>query len=194
MDQIKTGALIRLLRQKQGLTQLELSEKLSISDKTVSKWERGCGAPDISMLPALSDALGVDVKALLKGELGENSQSCGNMKKIRFFVCPDCGNVIFSTDGASISCCGKKIKPLEARRASRDEKLNIAESDGELYITADHEMRRAHYISFIAFITGDTLTVKKLYPEWEAQTRLPLHAHGVLYWYCTKHGLMFSEV
>ena len=42
MDTMKTGALIRQLRQKQGLTQLALAQQLNVSDKAVSKWERGC--------------------------------------------------------------------------------------------------------------------------------------------------------
>ncbi len=46
MDQIKTGALIRTLRAEQGFTQRTLAEKLCVSDKAVSKWERGCGTPD----------------------------------------------------------------------------------------------------------------------------------------------------
>ena len=55
MDQIKTGALIRAQRLRQGMTQLQLAEQIGVSDKTVSKWERGCGAPDIELLPALSN-------------------------------------------------------------------------------------------------------------------------------------------
>ncbi len=51
MDPIKTGAVIRSQRQKNGMTQLELAEKLCVSDKTVSKWECGSGVPDISLLP-----------------------------------------------------------------------------------------------------------------------------------------------
>lgn len=65
MDQAKTGNLIRSLRQKQHMTQLELAEKINVSDKAVSKWERGCGAPDISLLPALAAALGVEPGVLL---------------------------------------------------------------------------------------------------------------------------------
>ena len=52
MDPIKTGAVIRSQRQKNGMTQLELAEKLCVSDKTVSKWECGSGVPDISLLPS----------------------------------------------------------------------------------------------------------------------------------------------
>ena len=51
MDQVKTGKLIRSLRQQKSLTQLALAEMLGVSDKAVSKWERGCGAPDISPSP-----------------------------------------------------------------------------------------------------------------------------------------------
>ena len=69
MDQIKTGALIRAQRLRRGMTQMQLAEQIGVSDKTVSKWERGCGAPDIELLPALSAALGVDTTALLSGAL-----------------------------------------------------------------------------------------------------------------------------
>ena len=51
MDQIKTGRLIRALRQGQNLTQAELGEKLGVGGKAVSKWECGAGAPDIALLP-----------------------------------------------------------------------------------------------------------------------------------------------
>ena len=67
MDQVKTGKLIRSLRLKHHLTQLALAEMLGVSDKAVSKWERGCGAPDISLLPLLSQALGADTEVLLRG-------------------------------------------------------------------------------------------------------------------------------
>ena len=55
MNQVRTGEMIRALRQQQQLTQLALAERLHISDKTVSKWERGCGAPDVSLLPQLAE-------------------------------------------------------------------------------------------------------------------------------------------
>lgn len=51
MDQTCTGALIRALRQQKDLTQRQLADTIGVSDKAVSKWERGCGAPDISLLP-----------------------------------------------------------------------------------------------------------------------------------------------
>lgn len=62
------GALIAQIRKEKGLTQKDLAEKLHISDKTVSKWETGRGAPDISNLEVLSETLGISVSELLAGK------------------------------------------------------------------------------------------------------------------------------
>ena len=61
MNHQKIGDLIRRLRREQGLTQLQLASALGVTDKAVSKWERGLGCPDISFLPRLSQILGVDL-------------------------------------------------------------------------------------------------------------------------------------
>lgn len=68
MDHQKTGALIAKRRTALGLTQRELAETLKLSDRTVSKWERGAGFPDISLVEPLADALGLSVLELLHGE------------------------------------------------------------------------------------------------------------------------------
>ena len=68
MDPIKTGQLIADARKKLNITQKELAEQLSITDKAVSKWERGLCLPDISILLPLSQILGVNLYELLKGE------------------------------------------------------------------------------------------------------------------------------
>lgn len=67
MDNIRTGALIRRLRRELGLTQLQLAGRLGVSDKAVSKWERGLGSPEVSTLPRLSQVLGVDLARMLQG-------------------------------------------------------------------------------------------------------------------------------
>ena len=72
MDNSKTGALIRRLRRERGLTQRELASGLSVTDRAVSKWERGLCAPDISLLEPLSEALGCSVAELIAGETDEN--------------------------------------------------------------------------------------------------------------------------
>ena len=68
MDNIKTGNLIREARKEKGLTQLELAELLHVSDRAVSKWERGLCAPDIALLEPLTEALGLTLTELISGE------------------------------------------------------------------------------------------------------------------------------
>ena len=71
MRQTDTGALIAQLRKEQGLTQKQLADQLHISDRTISKWERGAGFPDVSLLEPLADALHCSVVSLLEGRLVE---------------------------------------------------------------------------------------------------------------------------
>lgn len=68
MDQIKIGKFIAECRRNVNITQLQLSEKLGITDKAVSKWERGIAMPDTSIMIELCDILGISVDELLKGE------------------------------------------------------------------------------------------------------------------------------
>ena len=68
MDQIKIGKFIAEERKTKQYTQRELADKLSISDKTISKWERGNGFPEVSLLLPLCNELEVTVNELLSGE------------------------------------------------------------------------------------------------------------------------------
>lgn len=194
MDQTRTGALIRALRQQKDLTQRQLADTIGVSDKAVSKWERGCGAPDISLLPRLSQALGTSAKALLRGDLEKKDLTSGNMKRVRFCVCPHCGNLLLATDAADVTCCGQTLQPLTPQRPDAGHRLTAELSDGEWYLTSDHPMRREHYLPFAALVNEDTVVLRRLYPEWGAQMRLPYFAHGTLLWYCTQHGLFAQTI
>ena len=68
MDQIKIGRFIAERRKKAGLTQLQLAEKLGITDKAISKWERGLAMPDTSIMLELCDIISISVNELLCGE------------------------------------------------------------------------------------------------------------------------------
>jgi transcriptional regulator with XRE-family HTH domain/DNA-directed RNA polymerase subunit RPC12/RpoP len=69
MDQIKIGKFIAECRKKQNLTQLQLAEKLNITDRAVSKWERGKSMPDSSIMLELCEILKISVNDLLSGEV-----------------------------------------------------------------------------------------------------------------------------
>ena len=68
MDYKKTGQLISECRHVNGLTQVQLAEKLGVSNRAVSKWECGIGFPDVSILEPLADALNISVIELIHGE------------------------------------------------------------------------------------------------------------------------------
>ena len=68
MDNRKFGQFILKLRKEKGWTQLELAEKLNVTDKAVSKWERGVGFPDIKMIEPLAEVLDVSVFEIMRSE------------------------------------------------------------------------------------------------------------------------------
>ena len=68
MDQLKIGKFIAACRKQKELTQMQLAEKLGITDKAISKWERGIAMPDTSIMLELCDILGISVNELLSGE------------------------------------------------------------------------------------------------------------------------------
>ncbi|WP_415930955.1 hypothetical protein [Zhenpiania hominis] len=55
-------------------------------------------------------------------------------------------------------------------------------------------MTKEHYITFVALLTGDGMMIRKQYPEWDLQVRIPAFGHGKLLWYCSKHGLFYQNV
>ena len=194
MDNAKIGNLIYQLRKEKNMTQLQLAEKLGISDKAVSKWERGLGSPDLSLMPKLSEILGVDLEKLLTGEMPPKKTVNGNMKRMLFYVCPDCGNMITAMADANISCCGKIMTAIKPQKSNERHKLNVEIIETDYYLTTAHPMEREHYITFVALITADGLIMKKLYPQWDMQARIPFRKHGRLVWHCSKDGLFYMDI
>ena len=78
---------------------------------------------------------------------------------------------------------------MELQKAGAEEKLKVELIEQDYFITTDHEMTKDHYITFVALLTGDSLMLRKLYPEWNLQTRIPRFGHGMLVWNCSRHGL-----
>ena len=189
MNTYVTSATIKQLREKRGLTQAELAEKIGVSDKTISKWETAKGLPDISLLQPLAQALGISVIELMNGEHIINKNTSANMLRCKFYVCPVCGNIIHSTGDSVISCCGITLPALEAETAEEDHAVCIEQVEDEHFVTVAHPMTKQHYISFMAYVTSDRIQMVKLYPEGNAETRLQLRGFGMLYWYCNQHGL-----
>ena len=194
MDCSKVGKLILTLRKEKNMTQKELADTLNLSDRTISKWERGMGCPDVSLLKELSHILGVNIEKLLTGDLDPSDKDGGNMNKVKFYVCPTCGNVMFGTSEADISCCGRKLPALGAATDKENHEMHVEEIEDDYFITIDHEMSKTHYISFVAHIGYDRVLLIKLYPEQNAELRFPKMHGKKLFAYCNQHGLWEKRI
>ena len=164
-----------------------------MSDKTVSKWETGKGLPDIGIIEELARALGVSIAELLTGDLRENGNQSANMRKMCFYVCPVCGNIITSVGHGAFSCCGITLPEAEAEKDGDGHSICVETVDNEHSVTVSHPMEKGHYISFIAYVTSDALDLVKLYPEQGISVRFRKKGHGIIYGYCNRHG-MFKTI
>ncbi len=194
MNQYVTGAMIKRLRESRKMTQHQLAEKLSVSDKVISKWETGRGYPDISLIEPLSVALGVSIIELFSGENIVNTNRAFHMLRMKLHVCLICGNVIQSTGEAIVSCCGMVLPSLEAEPEDDEHPLCVEQVEDEYYVTISHEMSKAHYISFILAVKNDGCEIRKLYPEGNAEARFKISGTKCIYYYCNRHGLFRASV
>lgn len=194
MNQYVTGAAIREMRQQKNMTQLQLAQKLNVSDKTVSKWETGKGYPDITLLEPIAEAFSVSVTELISGNRIRNKNVSANMLRSGFCVCPVCGNVIHTMGEAVIQCHGVQLLPAEPEAADEHHMIFIERAEDDYYVRIDHEMTKQHYISFIAAVSPDRLEVVKLYPEGNAEARFPMRGVKKIVFWCNRDGLFSMDV
>ena len=85
MDQVKIGALLRVLRKEKNLSQEQLAERFNVSSRSVSRWENGNTMPDISLLIELADFYEIEIRDLLSGERKRETMN-ENMKETLVMV------------------------------------------------------------------------------------------------------------
>lgn len=194
MNRYVTGMVIKKLREKNNMTQLALAEKLSVSDKAVSKWETGRGYPDITLLEDIAKAFGISVTELMDGEAVSNVNMAANMLRSKFYVCPVCGNIVHAMGEAVINCHGVLLKPVVAEQSDENHKIFIERVEDEYYVRVKHDMTKKHYISFAVAMSADKMQMVKLYPEGEAECRFKINGVRRIFFYCNKDGMFFVDV
>ena len=86
MNNYVTGKIIKELREKKGLTQLELANVIGVSDKAISKWETSKGLPDITLIQPLAKALNISIIELISGDYVINNNKASNIEKSKLYV------------------------------------------------------------------------------------------------------------
>jgi hypothetical protein len=82
MSSKSIGEIISSLRKEKGMTQNELAEKMNVTDKAVSKWERNLSCPDVNSIPKLAEVLGTTVEELLNAQTKKENNKVNNIINI----------------------------------------------------------------------------------------------------------------
>ncbi|MBR5474413.1 MAG: helix-turn-helix domain-containing protein [Lachnospiraceae bacterium] len=189
MNPYVTGTVIKELRERKGLTQAELAERLCVSDKTISKWETAKGYPDITLLEPLAAVFDISVAELISGNLVSNVNVSANMLRSKFYICPVCGNIIHSMGEAAISCHGVLLAACQAEEVDEHHPFEVSKIEDEYYVKVHHDMTKSHHISFMAALSSDRIQMVKLYPEGNAEARFKMNGVKSFVFYCNKDGL-----
>lgn len=194
MNQYVTGAIIKQLREKNKMTQLQLADKLGVSDKTISKWETGKGYPDISLLEPIAETFSISITELLSGNTVLNANVSANMMRSKFYVCPICGNIIHSMGETVINCHGIQLIPLIAEETDEKHMVFIERVEDEYFVRIEHSMTKEHYISFVAAVSADRIQMNKLYPEGNAEVRFMIRGVKKIVFLCNRDGLFSYDI
>ena len=136
----------------------------------------------------------MSITELFSGDTIENKNISSNVEKIKFYVCPICGNVINSIGEAIVVCHGINLKPIVAEDVDERHIVEVSRIENEYYVKINHDMTKNHHISFIAAVSSDRLQLVKLYPESGAEARFKIGGVKKIYYYCNKDGLYMHSI
>ena len=117
------------------------------------------------------------------------------MKKLKFYSCPCCGNILTATGEAEVTCCGHKLEPMVEQLAQEAHHITVEEVEDDYYVTFSHPMAKDHYLTFMAYVGYDRILLVKLYPEQSGEVRFSrMGRRGKIYFGCNQHGLFSLDV
>ena len=120
----------------------------------------------------------------------ENVNVSAHAARSVFYVCPTCGNVVWSMGEAVVACCGNTLEPLVARNNDGDLAAELEVADGCQRVSIDHPMSKDNHLLFVAAVGDDLVRIKRLYPEQEATAEFPLQGPSAVFAYGSNCGLI----
>ena len=120
----------------------------------------------------------------------ENRNVAGNLHKSVLYVCPSCGNVVWSSGEAVVSCCGDALEPLVAKANDGLLSAEVEVTEGIQRVRIAHPMTKDDHLLFVAAVGDDLVRIKRLYPEQEARAEFYLQGPCKIYAYGASCGLV----
>ena len=134
--------------------------------------------------------MGAVLPTLKRWSAVENCNVAANLKKGCFYVCPNCGNVVWSAGEATVSCCGDALAPLSAKKNEDALDAAVEAEAGLVRVNVSHPMTKGDHLLFIAAACDDLVRIKRLYPEQEARAEFWMQGPCRLYAYGSSCGLI----
>lgn len=120
----------------------------------------------------------------------ENRNVAANLKRSVFYVCPDCGNVVWSAGEVAVTCCSNVLEPLVPKENAGTLDATVEVADGCQRVYVAYPMTKEDHLLFIAAVGDDLVRVKRLYPEQEALVEFSLQGPCEIYAYGVGCGLV----
>lgn len=191
MDIMKTGNLIAQARREKNMTQKELSELLHVTDRAVSKWERGLSFPDVGLLAPLADALGLTLTELLSGERAQQPEETDERPlweilalskaalrkkstKLRLFAAAACALALI------LLCMGAYRlwnSPDHPAHANTLKSISLTQKEKTLA-----ELSNSNALKYRYTLTQDVQSVRAVYEVWTEEGKID---KGDLWWHVT---------
>ncbi|MDO5334467.1 MAG: zinc ribbon domain-containing protein [Coriobacteriia bacterium] len=134
--------------------------------------------------------MGAVLPTLKHWNTAERHDKSANLMRSTFYVCPNCLNVIWSTDAAMVTCCGAPLEALEPTNNAGTLAATVEVADGCQRIHVAHPMTGQDHLSFIAAVSNNLVQIKRLSPKQEAYAEFPLQGPCRLYAYGPDCGLV----
>jgi hypothetical protein len=120
----------------------------------------------------------------------QNSNVAANLRRSKLYVCPDCGNVVWSAGEVAVRCCSNVLEPLAPVENDGVLDATVEHADGVQRVRIIHPMAKDDHLMFIAAVGDDLVRIKRLYPEQEARAEFPLQGRCKIYAYGKSCGLI----
>lgn len=188
----KFNELVYKLRKAKRLTQKELAEKLHTTAKTISNWERKKNCIPAEMISSIIKELDIDKKFIYEEYIDEGSSKNG----VKFFYCPKCRNIMWSFTKNTQTCCNHTLYPLKASPENSEHYLYtvISPHTGFLNVSSNHPQNAEHRIEFMAYVSEENVIIISQRENKPFSTSFNHMPGGILYMFCSKHGLFSDSV